>query len=324
MNATAPHFHADYQSMNPLRSRSIAGCVALVLAVCLFPAVTAHGVSRGYTGTQIFSTVGGDKDEGEPNHCGVAGGASSWFFYKAPRNGTIVIDTKGSSFDTVLAVYVGPGTSYATLTNVGCNNDSSPGNLWSKVVLNVTSNTMYYMAVDGVGGVSGTVKLNYQLGDPLVVTSQAQSLVRATGASATFSVAATGLGLLSYQWMFYGAPITSATQGSLTLPNVQPSYEGPYSVLVQDAASSVNSIPAILTVCGQVPGTNSVGSSQIVVNGTRSMRVVGHAAAGSVMEYSEDLLHWTPIQTNSSAQGLFTRDEPMDRPQRYYRVRLAP
>ena len=88
------------------------GWVACGLAL-LGAAPVASAASRGYTGTQIFSTVGGDKDPGEPSHCGEPGGASSWFFYKAPRTGVMMVDTKGSSFDTVLAVYVGPGTSYA-------------------------------------------------------------------------------------------------------------------------------------------------------------------------------------------------------------------
>lgn len=324
MNATAPHLCPNNQRMNPLLSRWIAGGVALALAGCLFPAAAATLASRGYSGTQVFSTAGGDKDEGELNHCGEPGGASSWFFYKAPRTGVMMVDTRGSSFDTVLAVYVGPGTSYATLTNVACNNDSSPGNVWSKVVFNVTSNTMYYIAVDGVGGASGTVKLNYQVGDPLTVTSQPQSIVRASGSSATFTAAATGLSPLSYQWMFSGAPINGATQSTLTLPVVQPSYEGAYTVQVQDPASLLNSAPASLTVCSQVPGTNCVGVSQMMIGGARCLRVVGHAASGSVLECSEDLRHWTPVQTNAASHGLFTLDDPMDRPQRYFRVRLAP
>jgi hypothetical protein len=73
-----------------------------------------------------------------------------------------------------------------------------------------------------------------------------------------------------------------------------------------------------------MPGTNRVGVSERTINGTRSVRVVGHAAKGSVLESSEDLTHWTPVSTNGSSQGLFTLDDPMDRPQRYYRVRLAP
>ena len=192
-----------YGAMKP--SFSILRLVWTLIWVGTFAASTAAAaVSRGYTGTQVFSTFGGDKDQGEPNHCGEPGGASSWFFYKAPRSGVMIIDTRGSSFDTVLAVYIGPGNSFSTLTNVACNNDNSPEESWSQVILDVTAETMYYIAVDGVRGASGTVKLNYQLGDPLSITSQPQALVQVMGSSATFTVGATGMAPLNYQWLFSG------------------------------------------------------------------------------------------------------------------------
>jgi hypothetical protein len=281
-------------------------------------------VSRGYTGTQIFSTVGADKDPGEPNHCGEPGGASSWFFYKAPRSGVMTVDTHGSSFDTVLAVYIGPGTSFATLTNVACNNDASPGERWSRVVFEATADVTYYIAVDGVAGASGTVKLNYQLGDALTITNQPQALVQTVGASATFIVGAIGLSPLTYQWLYSGVPIQSATQATFTLPSVQASAEGAYSVLLQDSSGTLLSASALLTVCPQRPPTNSVRMDPMLVNGIRCFRVTGNAANGAVLESSEDLLHWLPRSTNFSSQGLFTIDDPMDRPHRYFRIRLVP
>ena len=47
-------------------------------------------------------------------------------------------------------------------------------------------------------------------------------------------------------------------------------------------------------------------------------------AAGSVLEASTNLIQWTPVHTNQSNAGLFALDEPMDRPLRYFRIRLAP
>ena len=46
-------------------------------------------------------------------------------------------------------------------------------------------------------------------------------------------------------------------------------------------------------------------------------------ASGSVLECSEDLHHWTPVQTNAATHGIFTLEDSMDRPQRYFRVCLA-
>lgn len=63
--------------------------------------------ARGFTGTQIFSAYGAGKEDGEPNHRGIIGGASECYAYEAPADGLLIVDTEGSDFDAVLAVYSG-------------------------------------------------------------------------------------------------------------------------------------------------------------------------------------------------------------------------
>src|SRR6185503_9049580 len=121
------------------------------------------GPATGYTGTQIFNTFGSTKEEGEPNHCGVSGGASEWYAYQPPANGLVTVDTIGSDFDTVLAIYTGPGTDFGSLIPVACDNDSGPDGADSRVTFSATAGTLYFIAVDGVGGATGTVFLNYNL-----------------------------------------------------------------------------------------------------------------------------------------------------------------
>ena len=134
-------------------------------------------VARGFSGTQIFSSVRATKEADEPSHCGVRGGKSEWYSYQPTNSGTLKLDTDGSNFDTVLAVYVGPGESFLTLTNLACDNNGGTNGTASSVLFNVTSNTIYYIAVDGVNnpgtGVaySGRIQLNYRLVLPLVLTS---------------------------------------------------------------------------------------------------------------------------------------------------------
>ncbi|MEO8427225.1 MAG: tandem-95 repeat protein, partial [Verrucomicrobiota bacterium] len=128
---------------------------------------SSNGVARGYTGTQIFSTVGSTREEGEPNHCGEIGGASQWFAYQAEFDAVLTISTDGSDFDTVLAVYTGSGADFASLREIACDNDSGADGKDSLVRIQAVAGTVYYVAVDGVHAATGNVQLNYSLAVPL-------------------------------------------------------------------------------------------------------------------------------------------------------------
>ncbi len=123
--------------------------------------VSPSGPSRGYSGSQVFSTVGSLKEPGEPDHCGVPGGASQWFAFQAETDGVLALNTDGSTFDTVLAVYTGPDADFASLTPLVCDNDSGTNGQTSSLHFTTTIGTIYYVAVDGVNGAGGTVLLNY-------------------------------------------------------------------------------------------------------------------------------------------------------------------
>ncbi len=144
-------------------------------------------VAHGFSGTQIFSTVGSTKESGEPNHAGVRGGKSEWYAYQPTNHGVLRLDTDGSNFDTVLAVYIGPGDSFSTLTNVASDNTSGSNGLTSKVVFNVTSNTIYWIAVDGVNhpvtgvAASGSVHLHYRFAYHLLLTNHSFSAASNNG-----------------------------------------------------------------------------------------------------------------------------------------------
>ena len=68
------------------------------------------------------------------------------------------------------------------------------------------------------------------------------------GASATFTVGATGATPLSYQWRFEGTNLAGATASSYTRPNAQPVHEGDYSVVITNIAGAVTSENAFLVV----------------------------------------------------------------------------
>jgi hypothetical protein len=103
------------------------------------------------------NTTNATKGPGEPNHAGNPGGASVWYQWEAPDSKPVTIDTIGSSFNTLLAVYT--GTNLSNLSVVASNDDIGPGVLQSRVTFNAVANTVYDIAVDGYNGATGNLIL---------------------------------------------------------------------------------------------------------------------------------------------------------------------
>ncbi|HEY5914357.1 MAG TPA: LamG-like jellyroll fold domain-containing protein [Verrucomicrobiae bacterium] len=96
---------------------------------------------------------------------------------------------------------------------------------------------------------------------PPVITAQPQSQTVAAGASATFTVVASGEAPLSYQWYKGGQPIPGATAATCTLLNVQPADVGYYMVVVANRSGSAQSVNAALALAGSClpPASGQVG-----------------------------------------------------------------
>lgn len=88
------------------------------------------------------------------------------------------------------------------------------------------------------------------------ITTQPTSQTVSAGANVSFSVTATGTGLM-YQWRKDGTAISGATSATLSLTNVQTTATGNYSVVVSNDGGSVTSSNAMLTV-------NAVGSAPVI------------------------------------------------------------
>jgi hypothetical protein len=103
------------------------------------------------------SSVAATIEIGEPLHAGQPGGHSLWWAFTAPSNGLALLSTKGSTFDTLLAVYT--GTSLSNLVSVAANDDDPQITPASTLVFRTVAGTTYYIAVDGYNGAAGTVVL---------------------------------------------------------------------------------------------------------------------------------------------------------------------
>ena len=118
--------------------------------------ITISGLSGSTTGTNVNAY----KEIDEPKHANKIGGQSVWWEWNAPESGNVTIDTMGSDFDTILAVYT--GNSVSNLTPVAANDDYG-GTILSRVYFEVSEGTSYKIAVDGWGSYAGDIVLNWLL-----------------------------------------------------------------------------------------------------------------------------------------------------------------
>jgi len=119
-------------------------------------------VVRGYTGTQIFSTSGSGTGSADEPICGVLGGASEYITFVPAESGALFLNTDGSSYDTVMAVFLRSPTN-ASLIYLVCDNNSGVDGRDSALNVPVVAGQTNIVLVDGVNGASGILQLNYSL-----------------------------------------------------------------------------------------------------------------------------------------------------------------
>jgi hypothetical protein len=135
-------------------------------------------VVRGYSGSQIFNTVGAGSTPGEVV-CGVSGGASEWLGIIAEADGNLFLNTDGSSYDTVMAAFRRSPTNPAVLLLINCDNNGGTNGRTSSMTVPVSSGTTNYILVDGVNGASGVLQLNYSLATSTILTVTGRTLAGA-------------------------------------------------------------------------------------------------------------------------------------------------
>lgn len=131
---------------------------------------------------------------------------------------------------------------------------------------NITSDTLFNASV------ARTPSL------PPSITTQPTNQTVLRGSNATFVVAATGTGTLSYQWRTNTINILSATNTSYTVTNAQPSNATNFTAVVANAFGSVTSAVTTLTV-NFSPSISAQPQSQTVASGGNASLVV--VAAGT-------------------------------------------
>lgn len=163
------------------------------------------GVPVSTTGVNVDAT----KEPGEPNHVGYAGGKSVWWSWTAPYSGKFVVDTIGSTFNTLLAVYSG---STVDALDLIAQDDQSGGNSTSLLRFDAQAGERYEIAVDGWAGYSGQISLRISECPPPVIQLPYSVTQRTTtnGVEIEFCAQVSGSGLGPFEWFVdQGNPVSA-------------------------------------------------------------------------------------------------------------------
>ncbi len=153
------------------------------------------------------------------------------------------------------------------------------------------------------------------------LTTQPFSQVATVGATVTLAAMAVGVQPLSYQWQCDGTNVAGATTAQLTLPNVQVSSAGTFSVVITNALGTTVSPNATLTV---LPAPSPSIAIKLSGPGV-SVSFTSEPGSNYVLEYKNSLddSTWTPLSPPLPATGgaMVLQDTNVLAGSRYYRLR---
>lgn len=165
----------------------------------------------------------------------------------------------------------------------------------------------YSVVVTNSVGVATSTTATLTVSTPPGITSSPQSATILQGHATTFTVTATNAS--SYQWLFNGAPINSATSTTLAVRDAQPTDAGSYSVVVSNSVGGVTSAPAVLTVLG-----SPISLASITPNADGSMTLVWNVDVGNdyTLQYKDDLedFDWNDVATVTANSSTLTISDP--------------
>lgn len=213
--------------------------------------------------------------------------------YTAPANVFLLATATGGSGQTVSKVEF-----YQGATKLGEDASSPYSYSWSGAPAG--SYTLTARSADTGGNVvtSAPVVITINPAAPAITTQpQSQSVV--AGGNVTFSVSVSGSAPFTYQWRKNGTNIAGATSPTLGLNNVQPQQAGSYSVAVTNAAGTVTSANANLTVtCSYALSASSAAFG--AAGGSASVDVT---TAGGCLWSVANVPAWITITSGNGGTG---------------------
>ena len=192
-------------------------------------AETAAGIAQGNSADATL----------QPGEAPLRGGGKSvWFQWLAPETGIVTVSSRGSAFDTQLAVYRGDNVGRLELVTM---DDDSGGGHTSELTFNAAKGERFQILLDGygVGGAGGEFTVTWALTQttrPIpVIVKLPDSQAVPVGSDAVFRVQTESPNDL-FQWYRVGdpLPLPGQNQNTLVLRNVSSRDVGLYRVAIRN------------------------------------------------------------------------------------------
>jgi hypothetical protein len=150
----------------------------------------------------------------------------------------------------------------------------------------------YSVVVSNIAGkVTSSNALLTVLVPPSILTQPIAQEV-SVGGNVNFNVEASGSEPLVYQWLFNGSPIAGATENNLSFTNAQGTNAGNYSVAITNAAGSITSDLAALSVEAIPAQFESVLMNE---NGQPQLIFRGEPGTSYSIQISTNLIDWADL-----------------------------
>lgn len=198
-----------------------------------------------YARTQLttYATSAGDPIPG----CGLQGSKGVWYKINSGNGGMLTVDSIGSGFDTILAVY---GGNCGNLTPAICNDDLAVGNPWSSNRLTLAAFTTYYILAAGYNGATGNLTFHATFTPFLAPTGTVLAVQNLNPRAARVRANVDPRSPGATAWFEYG---TNASYGQVTTPGVN------MSGLPFEASGHLLGLTPQITYHYRLVASNSVG-----------------------------------------------------------------
>ena len=277
-------------------------------------------VGAGTIGSHIFGTVDSTNQPAPVNSCGVLGGAGRWFKLMAGANGTMVLDTVGSTFDTALMVFTGSNPLF--YVPVTCNDNATNGVTWSSVRFPAVGGVEYSIVVDGPNSASGTAKLNWGLGTTPAGAGPVSNAVARAGSNLVLSTTINANPVPVYYWYLNGTLFAQTAINRLEIASASSTHAGVWSVVASNFVGQVSNVVANVRIATAF----RLNASLISNGGAWNVRLSG-TNQSTIIEGTTNLANpnsWIPLHTNSVNTSLNFLDAPSNRSRRFYRAVPGP